>query len=232
MRGCIVFLFFVFSASLVSADSYYADVDVYVDSGGVARFEGVSNHPGLAEGVSLEKVFIGSGYSLFNLSLGEDDLFTDFLFRVHLPEGSAINYVKTKGMFLIRGREGRLVVSVHGSDKPVQILVQYRQGEVDEDGGSVWAAPGFFGILALAVLGVFLVWRAGGKRPDVALTARQKKIYEHLKSSGKPVNQSEISGHLGIPKASVSRNLDTMEKKGVVVRERMGVSTMVRLSGK
>jgi len=61
------------------------------------------------------------------------------------------------------------------------------------------------------------------------LTARQKNIMKFLIEKNHPVIMSKIVKELNLPKSSVSRNISSLELKGLIEKESIGVSTMIRL---
>ncbi|HHQ45194.1 MAG TPA: MarR family transcriptional regulator, partial [Candidatus Altiarchaeales archaeon] len=60
------------------------------------------------------------------------------------------------------------------------------------------------------------------------LTGRQKDIFQLISDSKEPVNQSVICEKLGLPKSSVSRNIDALVKKGLVEKHPAGMSTLLK----
>lgn len=65
-----------------------------------------------------------------------------------------------------------------------------------------------------------------------ALTDRQKSIMKYLSSNNGKATQREIAEYLNLPKASISRNLAALEQKGLILRERKGLTMLVMLSTK
>ena len=61
------------------------------------------------------------------------------------------------------------------------------------------------------------------------LNERQKKIIHLLIESNRPLTQTEIQRTLGIPKAAVSRNIRGLEIKGLIEKEQIGMSNLIRL---
>ena len=61
------------------------------------------------------------------------------------------------------------------------------------------------------------------------LTDRQKQIMELLIETKRPLTQVEIEKELDIPKAAVSRNVHSLEIKGLIEIEKIGMSNLIRL---
>ena len=61
------------------------------------------------------------------------------------------------------------------------------------------------------------------------LSDRQKKIMELLLQKNRPLSQSMIQKELDLPKAAVSRNITSLELKGLIEKEKIGMSNLIRL---
>ena len=245
-------------AGLCAAQQYYADVTVDVSPGGSASVSGTTNHPSLNARMTDSLTSKRGSFWLFNLTLPTDDRFSDFFFDVRLPQGASVNYVKASGQFRITSYGGRISVRGTGSDEPLWVLVQYQLSQDIEPPQATDAqTPDYYylagAVLAASLVAAFVVWmlRRGGrttapKTPEEAecgygsepapsdpnvLTDRQKAIMDLLRAEGKPVNQALVCERLGLPKSSVSRNVDTLEKIGLIVKTRNGMSTMLSLKG-
>ncbi|MBN2014031.1 MAG: MarR family transcriptional regulator [Candidatus Altiarchaeota archaeon] len=235
MKSYAVFLIFVLLAFPVNGESYYADVSVEVEESGVSSISGISNHPLLQERATDSLTSKKGGHWLFNLTLPEEDLFSDFVYTVDLPDGAEINYVKTTGRFRITSSEGRISVSGTGSDMDMSVLIQYRLAAREETNSWYLLPVAFFTVLAVA-----LIYLKSRRKPaseeakpeepflDV-LTERQKAILQIITESDKPVNQSLICERLSLPKSSVSRNVNSLAGLGLIEKRRVGVSTFLSL---
>jgi len=232
------FVSFSFIFPSVSAAGYYADVEISVDRSGFIDINGDTNHPDLL--ISDSERYISKDQSVWLLNISKDDLFSDYVFTLILPEGASISYVKSSASIRIEEESGRLVVSGFGGDSNFSLLVQY---ELEQLGGF----PG--GFLSLFLLGVivFLVvlfvyfykFREYSSDDNVSkekngvsfkgLNSRQKDIMQLLIKSGSGLTQTEIQKELGIPKASVSRNVRRLELKGLVEKEKIGMSNIIRV---
>ena len=61
------------------------------------------------------------------------------------------------------------------------------------------------------------------------LNDRQKNIVKLLTVSKRALTQTEIQHELDIPKAAVSRNIRGLELKGLIEKEQIGMSNLIRL---
>jgi uncharacterized membrane protein len=61
------------------------------------------------------------------------------------------------------------------------------------------------------------------------LNERQKQIMKLLIDRKIPLTQTDIQRELNIPKAAVSRNIRGLELKGLIEKEQIGMSNLIRL---
>lgn len=238
-----VFLF-ILVFNLVSSEDYYADLEIKIDNIGFTTIEGITNYPNLLVRESEEFVSKENGFWLLNITTKET--FSEYVYKVILPKKSSINYIKSKGKFRIEGNGDELEIIGVADNEPFEIIIQYQVEKVNEID---WKLFSF--LLVLLILIVYLelkfrqnIWkkiklekkklRNSEKQKLInydlnKLTDRQKKIMKFLIEKNKPVTQSKIGMELNIPKASVSRNIVSLELKGFVEKENVGVSTIIRL---
>lgn len=246
VKAFFAFLIALSLASSVSGASYYADVSVDLDASGAAAVSGVSNHPLLEPGVRDSLTSKKGGVWLFNLTLPEGDVFSDYVYAVDLPLGASVNYVKADS-FRISSPEGRIRVSGSGTNRPMSVVIQYR---MDGAFGKDYSGY-FFAVIVLVLIfsaGVYFFLRKRKHKPapvkpiirevkdnenfsryEGILTDRQKEILRILSESDKPVNQASICERLDLPKSSVSRNVATLVDLGLAEKRRVGISTFVSL---
>ncbi|MBT4257843.1 HTH domain-containing protein [archaeon] len=246
-----VFLF-ILIFNLVSSEDYYGDLEIKIDKIGFTTIEGITNYQGLIVEDSEEFVSKENGFWLLNITTKE--VFSEYVYKVTLPKKSSINYIKSKGKFRIEGNGDEFEIIGVADNEPFEIIIQY---QVEKPQGIDWKL--FFSLLVLLIIIISLelkfrknIWKkrnsAARRTPkhgmpgqknklktsslkyDLSkLIDRQKKIMKYLIEKNKPVTQSKISKELNIPKASVSRNIVSLELKGFVEKENVGVSTIIRL---
>jgi uncharacterized membrane protein len=248
-----IFFLILFLAVTSSAVTYYADVSVDLDASGAATITGISNHPILAAGRNDSLTSKKGSIWLFNLTLPSEDIFSDYVYAVSLPQGASVNYVKADS-FRITSSAGRIVVSGSGSGRPMSVVIQYRMDEVSEKADNSYLYGALVILVIFASLFAYYLLRmkkspldepvterpAEEKKPSVpyspmhskyedVLTDRQKDILAILQEQGKPVNQALICQRLGLPKSSVSRNVASLADLGLVEKKKLGMSTFVSI---
>jgi len=215
---------------------YYADVEIEVDESGFVSIKGNTNHPDLLTEATGEYTSKKQLFWLFNLST--EETFSNYISSLSLPDGASINYVKASGNFRIENKGGGLIIKSFGQDEKISIIVQYQLSKEKEH------YIGLIIALLIPLIGVFLYFLMKNKKLRKSpskfkekkteynlngLTTRQKKIMKLLIKEKRPLTQAEIEKELKIPKASVSRNIRTLELKGRIEKEKTGMSNMIKL---
>ena len=241
----IVLLFLLIP--IVYAEDYYADVEITVDSSGFVSVDGITNHPDLL--INNTELYTSKKQSYWLLNITKEDIFSDFVFTVTLPIDSSINYVKTSGSMRIEEGQGKLTISGFGQNKSFYIIVQYQVGKSTNTIQTI----DFSLFLAIIIISLFIIlivsyfvykslWKKQENKNIInntnenkteynfkGLNDRQKKIMELLIQKNRPLSQSIIQKELDIPKAAVSRNISSLELKGLVEKENIGMSNLIRL---
>ena len=231
------------SFPVFSAEEYYADITIDVDTSGFVTIEGTSNHPDLL--IENTERYTSKEQSFWLLNITKNELFSDFLYVVTLPTGSSINYLKSSGSIRIGEELGNLIVKGFGQNTSFSVVVQYQIEKTSAEGTIFDLGQSMIIILTLVLCGilvfVFLFIRSNAKRKEETtagdsaeeylrgLTTRQKKIMKLLMESNNTLTQSDIQKELNMPKAAVSRNVSSLELKGHIEKEKVGMSNFIRL---
>ena len=233
-----VFLFIILYLPSVCSD-YYADIDISVDDSGFVSIGGKTDHPDLLVENSELYTFKKQSYWLLNIT--KNEVFSDYVYTLTLPQGSTVNYIKSSGFLGIEEESGSLVITGSGGNESLSIVVQYQINRRLLD-FNVLLVLGLL-ILVLFILLIFTVYHnkrkkllgSGEKIVDKVdysfrgLNDRQRQIMELLIKAKRPLTQVEIVKELDFPKAAVSRNVHSLEVKGLVEIENIGMSNLVRL---
>jgi uncharacterized membrane protein len=227
----------------VSAEQYYADLTIDVDASGFVTIDGISNHPDLL--IQDTEQYTSKEQSYWLLNITKNETFSDFIYVVTLPSGSSINYLKSSGPVRIKEEQGNLLVKGFGQNTTFSVVVQYQIEKTSTDGIFFGFDQSLVIILVLVVCGAFALFlffiRSKADRKGVTtisgnneanlkgLTTRQKKIIKLLTKTKRPLTQSDIQKELAMPKAAVSRNIASLELKGLIEKEKVGMSNFIRL---
>jgi len=232
----VLLLIFILCIPPVCSE-YYADINISVDGSGFVSIEGRTNHPNLL--VDNSELYTYKSQSFWLLNITKNEVFSDYIYSLTLPQGSTINYIRSSGFRGIEEKSGSLVITGSGGNESLSIVVQYQLNERSLD-FNVLIVLGVL-IFVLIVFLVFFVIQSKKKKlvgpvkkSDYVisfrgLTERQKQIMNLLIEVKRPLTQIEIEKELGIPKSAVSRNVHSLELKGLVEIEKVGMSNFIRL---
>ncbi|MFH1100593.1 MAG: MarR family transcriptional regulator [Methanobacteriota archaeon] len=224
------------------AESYYADVTITVDTAGFVTIEGLTNYPDLI--IKNTEMYTSKQQSLWLINITKEDMFSEFIYELTLPKDSSINYIKTTGFIRIEENLGNLVVRGFGENETLSILIQYKT-EKKQDiliQETIIYLILLSAIIIVSILLLFLYQKEkktketpvieNKKEPTgdwKGLNHRQKQIIQILQKKNVPLTQTDIQKELQIPKASVSRNIRGLERKGLIEKEQIGMSNLIRL---
>mgnify|MGYP006292530263 CR=1 FL=1 len=236
----ILFLtIFILLTPQISAQNYYADIEITIDEKGVVDIEGISNHPNLITQNTEEYTYKKQSYWLLNIT--KEEVFSDYIYSLNLPEGTKINYIDASGFNGIEEENGRLIIAGSGNNEKLSIAVQYQIDETSEELSMndyvLWIF--LFLIITLTILLIYFIIEDKTKEKGFSkdknqynlkgLNIRQKEIMKLLINKNRPLTQTDIQKELDIPKAAVSRNVHSLEIKDLVEIEKTGMSNLIRL---
>ncbi|MEM0493214.1 MAG: MarR family transcriptional regulator [Candidatus Thermoplasmatota archaeon] len=218
------------------AESYYAEIDINVDTSGFVTIDGYTNHPYLL--VKDSQNYTSKNKSYWILHISTDEIFSAFIYTIRLPKGAVIHSIDSSGMTRITNNEGFLIVKGYSEDSKLYIMIKYEiEKETVIGSGYEWFLLGAIIVATLSLVILYLYKRNPSTREtsentDINLkdlNKRQREIINILTEIGTPLTQTEIEKRLNIPKASVSRNIRTLERKGLIVKEQKGMSNLISL---
>lgn len=227
-------LFFSLFANMVSAEqTYYADVGITVLNTGEIEISGLSDHPQLQVSSTQEYTSKDKAYWVLNMTF--EGVFSEYLFEIHFPKDATVNYLKIPTILSMEEESGSLVITSAGSNREFHIIAQYAIQD-SESSGFVLFFVGLFSFLLLLFLLYFFVFRSKYtselEKPSYdsrTLTSRQQQILDLVFKHKGSLTQAKLQKMLDLPKASLSRNVDSLVRKGILVKERKGMSNVLFL---
>jgi len=232
----------VLSTPSLEAVDYYADLTITVDLSGFVTINGLTNYPNLT--IQNTEQYTSKQQSYWLLNITKQETFSEFVYDLILPKGASISYIKSSGSLRIKENLGNLVIRGFGENESFSIFIQY---QLEKQGDSILQESIVYIILLPAILLVSLLIlflflkekKTKGLLPEVnikeplaelkGLNYRQKQIMQLLHNRNIPLTQTDIQKELQIPKASVSRNIHGLERKGLIEKEQIGMSNLIRL---
>jgi len=233
-----ILLFIVIYIPSSSAQNYYADITIIVDQSGFISIEGITNYPFLLEKNTENYTSKKQSYWLLNIT--KNEIFKDFIYTLTLPESSSINYIKSSGSIRIEENQGKLIIIGFGENEPLSIQVQY---QIEKSTDEEFIKFDFVLLLLLTIIFILIAilirtfFKEKTKLEEKnnsdfnfkGLNTRQKQIMKLLIDNKIPLTQTDIQKMLDMPKAAVSRNIRGLELKGLIEKEQIGMSNLIRI---
>ena len=245
MRATVFFATLLVLASVTSAYAKYADVTFTVDTSGVVTTTGIADVHSLPIGVSDN--YTSKAKGVWTLNISTPETLDSFVYAVVLPQGATVNYIGGKGA-RITTVDNTVVIRGSGQDTVLAITAQYSlEAEQKESNSFAWL-PLSIALLVLAVL--WLALRGMRSRPVKAQTIekteqtanapqyieglpdRQREIIKLLRIAGGTLTQRQVELALKLPKSSVSRNVESLRRRGIIEKAQLGMSNTLTLSEK
>jgi len=236
-------LFSIIFIPLAQSEEFYANIEIEIDESGFVTIDGMTNHPDLI--AKNTEVYTLKKQSYWLLNITKEDKFSDYVFELKLPEDASINYIKSSGLIRIEENVGILTVKGFGQNESFSLIVQYQiiKGEdIAFIGLEIFILIIILLLIIVILFFVIITYKKRKTRENASqqvlvdnkhyhegLSDRQKKIIDLLIERNRPLTQTEIQKDLDIPKAAVSRNINALEIRGLVEREKIGMSNLIRL---
>ncbi|NTV23889.1 MAG: helix-turn-helix domain-containing protein, partial [Nanoarchaeota archaeon] len=166
-----------------------------------------------------------NGYWLLDLSTQEK--FTEYTYQLNLPKNTVINYLGVYAVESFESKDG-FKITGHVTDRPFKITIQYKQELIEESHLFLMFAG------AIAIL-VFLIWIFLKKKKPVKkyhkdkFSDREFMIITLLQKNHGCMTQAELERKTNLPKASLHRNIASLERKGIIDKTEIGMSNKICL---
>ena len=211
-----------------AALAYYADIAVTVDETGLVTIEGITDHPQLLVKDSPDFTSKKGKYWLLNIS--PSGTFSDLAYDINLPKGSVVNYLKLPTFGHIEEHDG---ISISGASQNTGMVAIIQYQIIRERSRNLfwwWFIPL---LILLGIAGFFtksyLKKRSASRIDFSRYVPRQKKILKLLVKHGGEITQAKLERLTGLPKSSLSRNIDSLVRKEVIEKFNKGMSNTIRL---
>lgn len=221
----VLFLIIISSQAIAAT---YADIEIKANSDGSLSIDGLTNYEPFISFDDGDFLIRDGKYWVLNITT--DEVFTDAIYKVTLPEDVVVNYLRVPNLLTIDNKDGRMTILGTAHNQKMNIIIQYT---AEEKGSSWWIF-----LVLIAIGSALLTWGYMMKSPSQksftykGLTPRQKQIFELVAKSTKGITQAEIETITKLPKSSLSRNIDTLVKKELIHKEQSGMSNKLFLKEK
>jgi uncharacterized membrane protein len=235
----LLFIIAFLTVPLLHAQTYYADLSITVDPSGFVTIQGPTNYPNLT--ITNTQNYTSKQHNLWLLNITKPEIFSQFIYTITLPKGSSINHIKSTGLISIGENQGSLVIKGFGENESLSVLIQYQTEKIEDFFlQETIVYPILFSLIVIVSILLVYFYRKEKKTKTLELTTeppgdwkglnhRQKQIMQLLKERNVPLTQTDLQKELQIPKASISRNIHSLEKKGLIEIETIGMSHLIRL---
>jgi uncharacterized membrane protein len=154
--------------------------------------------------------------------------FEEINLKLYLPANSLLKSIDSNLDYVI-GYDNSLVLTFQGLNETPRISVNYAFKRVQESNYFLLLIP-----LLCGVLIVVIVWFSVKKRKVEdkvlrVLSKRERQVMLTLKNLGGNVKQSKLRQVTGLPKSTLSRTINSLQKKGLIEKQGHGMTNRVLL---
>lgn len=235
----LILLLLLLICTTVNAQEYYANLEFDIQTEGSTIIIGTTNYENLGPKTTQE--FTSKEGKLWTFFANTNDLFSEYSYKITLPEGAKIQRIETKGTYFIHPQNNRIIIEGFGENIEFDIKIEYVL-DLTQKENSLFFEILILVLVLLAIGGIMLfgLKKINSKKdykpkeefdPDV-LTQRQLMIVKEIEKKNGKNTQAEIQKTLGLPKASMFRNITSLEKKGIIKKERKGMTMLLTLQKK
>jgi biotin operon repressor len=240
-------------SNFIYSSDYYGNFNIIVTDTGTIFFDSKTNYPLLNINESDDFTLKKAKFWVLNITI--NDTFSDYIYYINFPKGTSINYIKTKSLSRIESTDNGITIIGTGKNQNFEVLIQYSFNEQKSINQKYLFYITLFAIIivllsfifALIINKYFFQNKINIKnkqsldsqlkqenyeeiifKKKIILTQRQQLIVDLLKKED--LSQTEIMNKLNLVKSSVSRNIDSLEKKGIVIKKQKGIINIISLN--
>ena len=225
MMKFFMFCTLILFLPIVYSVDYCMDEDVTIDKSGLVTIKGSTNLPILND-LANEAININTNeltskkgkYWLFEYS-SKENVSAIFL-RLNLPQGSIINHIKSDQTIGITTENDHIIITFASVDKPLSIIVQYHIVGQKSINYFPWVIAVIILIVILATI-ISLSRQSKINKLKLntiksTLNEAQIKIIDALLEKKGQASQTAIGYMTGLPKSSLSRNIELLSQKEII----------------
>lgn len=224
-----VFLIVLLLIPCTLAQKYYANIQIDISSDGKVDIFGSTNHPSITS-ISDSDKFTTKNKKYWIINLSVEESFSQYIAEVRFPPKTSLNFLKASNVLSIEEDNGIIIVTITGKEEPLYFLAQYSFNDnKDNDNWLLYAIIIISVIFGLYVIYYFSIKKKKPKLRLESLTDRQKIIIETILKNKGSITQAELGKTIKIPKASLSRNIESLVRKNILVKESKGMTNQIML---
>ncbi|MDD3083540.1 MAG: winged helix-turn-helix transcriptional regulator [Candidatus ainarchaeum sp.] len=230
MKKIILIAFFLTIISFSFAQEYYADITIDVLENGETIINGTSNHPILNSKTTQE--YTSKQGEKWILEINTQNIFSEYIYEINFPQEVEIEQIETEGNYRITTKEGKIAIISVGKNLLLKIKIEYifnKQKTINYTNIIIII------LIILIITGTYFLIKINKNKKNKTtydldyLTERQLKIINLINENAGKITQAELQKKLNYPKASLSRNLNTLIKKEIIEKERKGMTMLIKI---
>jgi uncharacterized membrane protein len=216
---------------------YYADVNFDIKDNGLTSISGKTNHPMLDSQESQNLTSKKANLWTFNITIPEN--FSAFVATANLPDNAVITYIKSSTLVRIGDSDNRPFVKIAGTNESFGLIIQYTIENKDVSNSYIFPVIIAAFVLIILLAAGYILYSKLGRRIIQktarwynidSLTDRQKDIILLMERNLPYVTQSFLEKNMNMPKSSLSRNIDSLARKGIVSKEQKGITNILKIN--
>lgn len=225
MKKLLLLLFFL----PIVFGEYYADIELFVDSSGFVNIKGITNFPSFISGNN----FTLKNKELWTLNLSYEDIFSDYIYIAHLPSGAIIkNIIAPNAMSITQDDKGLMIMGI-GSNESFKLVINY---EIEKENKNNMLL--FFGSIFIIIIFIILSstyyffnkYKNNKIKIDYSILTERQGIIMKILVKKKVMTQKELEQLKLMPKSSLSRNIVSLEKKDLIIKNKKGITNQIKLN--
>lgn len=232
LKLLVLFMFLLVLFPIAFSQDYYADIVVDIDESGNVDILGNTNLEILTQD---NQSFTSKKGIYWTLNYTINQELTDYIIEINLPKNVEINYLKIPSLNrIVSGDKTKIITS--GTNSKINLVVQYSFIRNHYENVRYWFVI-ILGIFGLSVFFIVLflhkkILKKSIEIDESRLTDRQKQIMKIILKNPKGITQSKLEQITKLPKASLSRNVASLERLELIQKHEYGMSNLIMLKKK
>ncbi len=218
----------IFSNSINFSSAYFGDLTININQKGEVTTTGETDCKELSNlNNALKFTSVKNNKILVNIT--SQCFFESINYEIRLPKNTLLNYFKSSTRFVITSEKESLIIKSSDSSKKLEILIQFSTIDTNQQNLFLIIFITTTILLTISSLWLFIKQKDSIKTIKEELSERQKQIIEILFKE-KSISQAELTKRLQLPKSSISRNINSLLRRGIILKEKKTKTNLIRIN--
>jgi uncharacterized membrane protein len=227
-----------------TAQEFYANLTFEVQNEGNTIISGTTNSFELTPQNTQE--LTNKNGKIWTLFIDTNEIFSEYSYKIILPVNSQIQKIQTNSNYFLSTQNSQIIIEGFGENVELKIEIEYTINQIEQNTQLIAMLAGLIVLIIIGIVLFILIKKNKAKTTPIgketnnnenifdenALSQRQLDIVKQLEKKKGQTTQAEIQKILSLPKASLFRNLAGLEKKGIIKKERKGMTMLITLQKK